>query len=453
MSAAHITLIAFILILFTSVHYSPRSSTLGTTANMSASSSENTKRRIPEERGPFGKARKRGVSRSKTPNISSANDLARQENLKRIDDIFTQYKADDRQKSSLRQSSSAQAPVSATAPGLTEAGPLNASFQPGPSRNGIKVPTEVMLWGFGDGQQYAAIARFEEISGGLIYEEYERQPSEGRYNINFSASRPADYSKLSTAQIAKINEYVGGDHWIKVTFDSAEAADRAIEWGNGHIISGHEVRAAYWYPGMKPIDGDLPIPAGSSATLVSSPNTVSSATLPGSASQSSATASSATATATAPTSIQQRSSRPRPGDLHYILNDDTPLRTPQTLAQPATAATGQPLAQTSSSQLRATDQSTLRFKSTAKYTVKVGRFQDSKVFLPTRPKWQQTLSQLPVIGWAVGTGNGLIGDQVPRDADGRFDHKNASLYWRAWYAIDACFGTDFCGVKEIEYED
>ena len=148
-------------------------------------SSENSKRRIPEAKGPFGKARKRGVSRSKTPNISSAQDLAKQENLKHIDDIFGQYKADDRQRL-LRKSSASQLPVSAPAGNLLEGSGPSTSFQLGTSANGIKTPKEVLLYGFGRDQQWAAISKFEEIAKGTIYEEYERHPSDPRYGVSLN---------------------------------------------------------------------------------------------------------------------------------------------------------------------------------------------------------------------------------------------------------------------------
>lgn len=408
-------------------------------------SSENSKRRIPEEKGPFGKARKRGVSRSKTPNISSANDLAKQENLRHIDDIFAQYKADDKQKS-LRKSSAPQVPVSASAPNLLDTGVLSVSFQPGTSTSGVKIPKEVILYGFGKDQQWAAISKFEEISGGTIYEEYERQPSDPRYGLRFSTSRPADFSKLSSSHIAKINEYRGGDHWVKVTFDSAEAADCAIHYGSPHIIWGYEVYAEA-YRGVGPTQGDKPIPVGS-LSLTASPNTISSATMPGDTSLSSVTASSTTAPV--PTPTPRRTSRPRMGEWNEAFDEEVTPQIPSSIGQSALASQDQSVGLVSSSQLRQTGKSTLRIKSKA---VKVGRFQDGKVFLPTRPKWQETLGQFPIIGWVVGSGNGLIGDQVPRDASGKFDHVNASLYWRTWYMVDACFGTDFCGVKEIEYDD
>lgn len=412
-------------------------------------SSETSKRRIPEERGPFGKARKRGISRSKTPNISSAQDLAKQENLKHIDDIFAQYKQDDKQKS-LRKSSTSQLPISASAPNLIDAAGPASSFQNGVSTNGAKIPKEVILYGFGEGQQWAAISKFEEISRGTVYEEYERQPQDPRYGLSFGASRELQKSKLSASQVGRINEYVGGNHWVKITFDSAEAADRAIHW-SPHTIWGYEVYAE-GYRSVGPKDGDRPIPAGS-VSLTASPATISSGTVHGGASQSSATVSSATATGSAPAllSSARRSSQPRLGAWDDSFDSDDTAA----LASRALASTSQDqaLAHATSSQHRHSGSSTLRIKPNSNLKVKRGQFQEGKVFLPSRPKWQETLGQFPLIGWIVGSGNGLIGDQVPRNADGKFDSANASLYWQLWYAIDSCAGTDFCGVKEIEYDE
>jgi hypothetical protein len=75
-----------------------------------------------------------------------------------------------------------------------------------------------------------------------------------------------------------------------------------------------------------------------------------------------------------------------------------------------------------------------------------------KAFRPAASRWQQTFGHWPIIGWVIGTNHGIIGDQVPRKEDGTFDSAGASLYWRMWYSVDSCFGTDFCGVRDAEYE-
>jgi hypothetical protein len=54
-----------------------------------------------------------------------------------------------------------------------------------------------------------------------------------------------------------VNKYHGGDHWVKVTFNSAEAAERAI-YTSPHTLQGFLVHAAP-YRGTGPPDGDKPV--------------------------------------------------------------------------------------------------------------------------------------------------------------------------------------------------
>jgi hypothetical protein len=115
---------------------------------MDTDSSDKNQRRIPEEKGPFGKARKRGTSRAKTPTQNSALDLAQRDNDKRIDDIFGSFKTESYQRSIRVGSGSVAAlPPSASAPNLIDAGGLSVSFQAGASTNAsAKEPKEVILY-------------------------------------------------------------------------------------------------------------------------------------------------------------------------------------------------------------------------------------------------------------------------------------------------------------------
>ena len=417
-------------------------------------SPEKNQRRVPEERGPFGKSIKRGTSRLKTPAISSALDEARMSNNKAIDDIFSKVKKDESSKRSVRGASGAL-PPSASAPNLLESGNLGASFQAGASTAATKEPKEVMLYGYGGDVQWAAVAHFEAVSNGIIYEEYDREPWNAKQAVSFSGfnlQRASSLRSLNKSYIQKVNQYVGGDHWIKVTFDSAEAAERACHY-SPHNIQGYTVFAEP-YRGTGPTGGDRPIRANAGGALsqTASPNTLSSGTLGGR--DSSITASSATATASVPASLPRSITAPllRPGAFPQD-HDAQPLApTPQ--AQPSS------LAQTSSSSTMTTTatalnprsaRATLRLKGA---NIKPAVFlPQEKAFLPAQPRWQQTVGSLPIIGWVIGSGQGIIGEQIPRKEDGSFDSKAASLYWRAWYAADQCFGTDFCGVREAEYDD
>jgi hypothetical protein len=271
-------------------------------------SSEQNQRRIPEEKGPFGKARKRGTSRAKTPlGANHAADEAKLLNQRITDDIFGRYKAEEDKRRSVSSRPVAALPASASAPNLIDvSNGLNASFAAGAASTTAfaQEPKEVILYGYGNDAQWAAISHYEKVSNGLIYEEYDREPYNNKFGLTFTSQRAAHYRTLSKGALRKVNEYVGGDHWIKVTFDSAEAAERACHYSPKNI-QGYTVYAEM-YRGTGPQGGDRPIRAEpGSLSQAASPNTVSSATVGGgglgargaATSQSSATASSATATA------------------------------------------------------------------------------------------------------------------------------------------------------------
>lgn len=400
--------------------------------------SDHPQRRMPEEKGPFGKARKRGSVRKTTTPAQAKEEQAKIDNLRVVDDIFSRSKLQEdtrRVADTKRLSLAGSLPVSASAPNLLEGVGATNSFQAGAStNNGIKEPTEVILYGYGNEVQWAAIDYFEKVSGGIVYEEYDRQPPSARYNLTLSQHKAASYKLLSKPSVRKINEYVGGEHWIKVTFDSPEAAERACHY-SPHVIQGFRVYAErYRGTGQNP-DQAILASASPAVSLTASPNTMSSGTLlPG---LSSNTASSATATGSMPPrSVSQPALRGA-----FPLDDDEPTLVP-TEQQKA------PVSQATGAQ-KIGGKSTLRLR-----TAKEARILPAEsALLPTKPRWQQKFGSWPVIGWIIGSNHGIIGDQVPRKEDGTFDSAGASLYWRTWYAVDSCFGTDFCGVKEAEYDD
>ncbi|KAF2658407.1 hypothetical protein K491DRAFT_713581 [Lophiostoma macrostomum CBS 122681] len=410
-------------------------------------------RRVPEERGPFGKRRARGTSRSKTATPARKEDQASIENLRFVDSLFEQTKKqEERKRESLRvRNASASLPISASAPNLGEGAALGSSFQAGASTAVAKEPTEILLYGYGNEVQWAAIDYYEKVSNGIIYEDYDRQPPNTRFDFSLSNQRAHSYRSLHKASLRKVNEYVGGNHWIKVTFDSPEAAERACHY-SPHVIQGFTVYAER-YRGTGPSQGDVPIRAlagSQGASQTASPNTVSSTTLR--YGESSATVSSATATGSMPASLIPPRMASEPflrGSGAFPIDDlDSPTETlvPQSqTAQPVATGAATSLQQ----QPQEHNRNTLRIRGAKPIKL----LPQEKAFLPAPPLWQQTLASMPIIGWVVGSNQGMIGDQVPRKEDGTFDRQNATLYWRAWYAVDSCLGTDFCGVRDAEYDD
>ncbi|KAJ4369106.1 hypothetical protein N0V83_006190 [Neocucurbitaria cava] len=426
----------------------------------SSSDQNQNQRRVPEEKGPFGKARKRGTSRAKTPTTKSAADEAKLENLRAIDDIFGRFKVDEDKKRSVSARSVAALPPSASAPNLIDAGGLATSFQASgaPPNGAIKEPKEVVLYGYGSDAQWAAISHYEKVSGGLIYEEYDREPYNPKFGYSFTSQRSIHYKTLTKSALRKVNEFVGGDHWIKVTFDSAEAAERACHY-SPKSIQGWTVYAEP-YRGTGPTVGDKAIRAEAGAlSQTASPNTVSSGTVGArGASQSSTTVSSATATASIPASQSflprsaTESSLTRAASGAFPSTNDDLYAAPAPQTQSQTQLQHQDSANTTATALNPRSRrATLRLKGA---NVKPAVFlPQEKAFLPSPPRWQQTFGSLPIIGWVIGSGQGIIGDQVPRKEDGTFDEQSASLYWRVWYMVDSCLGSDFCGVKDAEYDE
>ncbi|KAF2839864.1 hypothetical protein M501DRAFT_932488 [Patellaria atrata CBS 101060] len=404
-------------------------------------------RRVPRETGSFGRPTRkpRSMSRSKTgtPARGSKEDLAKLEHQRVIDDIITASKA-DLAKENARKQTTAIAP----APLGESTNAVNALL---PTQTApVGEPVEVILYGFGSEAQWAAIAFYERVSGGVILEDYDREPPSARYDMSLSLGRQAAQRSLSQAALRKKNAYMGGDHWIKVTFDSALAADQAC-YCSPHRIE-HYLVTAERYRGKGP-ERDTVVFASmgqaNGASLTGSPSRVSSTTLQaGTSPTSSATASSATATVTATSSAtyaaathpQQR----RPFG-HSTLPDDHPLNQLSTPGAPALSTTGKK-ARPDMHSASLVQPPPLKVRG-AKRAVLLPADQ---ALLPVAPRWQQTIKNIPLVGLLFGGGSEFIEAQVPRTADGGLDWAKAGWYWTFWGYADRLLGTDFCGLKEDE---
>ncbi|KAL9092797.1 MAG: hypothetical protein Q9165_004215 [Trypethelium subeluteriae] len=252
-----------------------------------------SERRYPEEKGPFGKSTSlRSISRSRTYTPARKEDQAKLDQIRAEDEVVKRWKASVRDKTKTAEDLRDNA-LAAIDPSMVANAQVTAV---------AKEPTEVILYGFGTEQQWAAIAFYEKASQGIIYEDYDRMGPTGRFDHTFasSASRAASLSRLSQAALRKKNSYVGGEHWIKVTFDSPESADNACRT-SPHKVCGYMVYAER-FRGVGP-DQDVPIFATTNGEVIgteSPPNSQSTCTMSGGlpdSPESSATASSATATA------------------------------------------------------------------------------------------------------------------------------------------------------------
>lgn len=382
-------------------------------------------KRHHEETGPFGKRVRRRGSRSTTP--------AKKENPTL--DGFEKALQYDRE----RAAAEAQEKAS-TSKAHNESVPTVSS--------NIKVPTEVALYGFAPGTHWAAINFYERASHGYICEDYDRDPPIERRRIPnaFTAGQMVRARALTKQEAVLARQYHGGNCWIKVTFDSAEAADQAINC-SPHQIQGHWIYAEL-FRGGQPHHPDEPIPLqkedlgrgpygsaapaprvsrslGSSFAKSNKLQTRSLATLSNSftstsmvqldneeprdvTSRSSSTATSATATAPEYPDLRNRvinqpvqNARPPQRDPRFFTHFPD---VPRTVLRPAEEA------------------------------------------YPPQPGHLESLIQwLSAKGLLPGD---MIGDGPPFLDNGEFDWASASFYWKVFYWLDSHLWTNFCGTKD-----
>lgn len=376
-------------------------------------------KRHVEEKGPFGKSNKRkGSSRTRTATP------AKKENPTL--DSFEKALSYDLKKQ-------AELPAEGT---------IHRSQNDATSVD--KEPTEVILYGYPSSRQWQAIDTYEKIcGGGNICEDYERQPdlSLRRYPNTISNAPRAHMTRpLTKAEKALAFQYAGGAHWVKVTFDSAEAAERAIE--NSPVqIQQHWVYAQPYHHSVAPqLDSPIALTAEEraagrplakhslsygppsvqqSGALARSPFTIpQNSTLNTSTSKSndqqhedisltSSTASSGTATGPEssnlrhryPTEVSRRVQAQQPNTQMMRFFPDTP----RTILRPAHEA-----------------------------------------LLPQPTFWERQLRWLADHGLMPGE---IIGNGVPLLDNGQVDWARASFYWKFFFWVDTTFGTDYCGLK------
>jgi hypothetical protein len=293
-------------------------------------------------------------------------------------------------------------------------------------------PTEVILYGFPPAFQYAAIEFYERLSQGVILEDYDRYPTHTKYDLSLSMRRSRGPTKLSKEALLKKNHYHGGEHWIKVTFDSAEAAERACYYAP-HTIKGYLIYAEP-YRGVGPLTDEaiLATPQAMESAKAS-PSQRSSATLQRMTPSMSETATSATATATGTQPDLNPPATPTPRSRSTMNLSALRPGTQTALSAPGGTSTA----------LLNSPEKTPRIRGAKRAVLHPAE----KALLPASSRWQRLFAHLPLVGLLFASGSDIIGDHVPTDASGNFDKSKASLYWLFWFWIDWLFWSDFCGLK------
>lgn len=300
-----------------------------------------------------------------------------------------------------------------------------------------------MLYGYrSKDSEWKVIDKFERISNGFICEDYPRSDpnSPGNYAQLLSGGEVVIRANLSADANRKSKKYAGGFHWIKVTFDSSEAADRACFF-SPQEIDGHVVFCEL-YTGHAPAE-DIPVLKDSleaSRYQAKGPRTL---------------------TTSHSTSFLQ----PQPQPVH---KDSFTLPRSQgmnNLGSIADADEGESLGGSSITASSATAtgadhhaSSSLHHRQPAQKpkpesefmthipTVRKTQIRPMSEALPPQPTvTERVLRSIPILSWFTGD---IVGDGPQLREDGTFDYDKSNTYWRFWYMLDRVLGTDICGLRE-----
>ena len=398
-------------------------------------------KRLVEEKGSFGKS-----TRRKTPSRTRSATPAKKEINPTLDGFVSALNYD------IQRTIESQQQANASTRTQNDG---NVASHRRPSHN--KEPTQIIVFGFAPSTQWAAIDTYEKVSHGMICEDYARRPpAELRRYPNTLSSPSVHPRRLTDPEREMARHYAGGESWVRLSCDSAEAADRAVEMSPQQIY-GHWVYAEL-YNGMRPeTDEAIPVreedqqrgsfgslkpPRRPSQTLsaASSQYTINqrrqTSTLSRSsgmtattqaknqraddvASFSSSTASSATATG--PDHPNLRDRPPSQAEEH------TSSSTPQIL-------TNASVPESSPAMMR-------HFKDRRRTVLRPA----TEAFLP-QPTWTDRQVQW-LRSWGVIPGD-FIGNGPLLTENGDLDWSKASWYWCFWNWVDTYLKTNFCNLKD-----
>lgn len=247
---------------------------------------------------------------------------------------------------------------------------------------------------------------------------------------------------LSADANRKSKRYAGGYHWIKVTFDSQSAAERACQF-SPQEIDGCFVYCQL-YQGHGPAhDAPVPKEAGPLQT-------------------------------DAPTPLTPNVKESMPRWTPWENNQEKVTMAPETpffsrLAQVGKMPSedGQNDTQQQQQQQQAGEPSLrLRHTSQSRFADQPQEQEDAveqprhephipgavradlrpaSEALPPQPSlFERILLLIPFL-WLTGD---IVGDGPVLKEDGSFDFEQSSLYWRFWFIVDFLIGSDLCGLKD-----
>ncbi|KAI1766743.1 hypothetical protein GGR53DRAFT_485001 [Hypoxylon sp. FL1150] len=376
------------------------------------------------ETGSFGRSTRR--SRSRTGSAALKREDA---TMQSADRLFSNYITSQQQQlhqaNTTAASNGTSAPIQRKPSYLGQTAPQSQD-DPASASQALtyrKEPTEVILRGYATpSQQYAAINHYELLAG-RICEDYSREPpiESRRYKSDLRDPALTRRQPLTPEERAKVSRIASGEHWVKVTFESLEAADAAI-YASPQKIMGHMVFAEHY----------LGTPPKEDAALLDAVGDV------------------AMADPFRSSHFRERSRRPSQHRTASTSNiernangytQESPSQSSTQTIDTATASTAtvtgvaveQPL-QTAEQQEQQPDDTISRKIPGAR---RVKLLPAEQALAPQKTLQQRLLEWIPLIGWFGGS---MIGNEVPRNEVGEFDFNRASLYWQLMFYLDLWFG-------------
>ncbi|KAI1007848.1 Nucleoporin [Podosphaera aphanis] len=389
-------------------------------------------RRTAPETGSFGKSTRHSKSRTGTPAVKREDPTLTAANA-----IFSNYfaeKAAENSSVSQRPSLISTGSQSNVIGGQHDRNSMTASSSRFPKQR-HKQPTEVILRGFKSSQQYAAIREYERIAG-QICEDYPRDPpaEQRKFKTDLRDHISMRPEPLTPEEKAKALKFAGGEHWIKVTFTSAENAETAIECSPLRIF-GHYIYAEL-YRGVPPSDDQ--------EIFIDDANSIS-----------------GRYDLCDDHSLESVSGI---NDARHFEGNNQPTRSKSLFSLPSTSTDHENgLLSPADSQGSTLTYISRTYDSETSPTItgsasallsggefcqriptarKMRLLSADRALLPQKSPFQKFLSSLPVIGWVS---KDLIGGVVPRTEQGEFDYKNASLYWKLMWFIEKYTGITIVG--------
>ena len=456
------------------------------TSDSSSNSSSRNARQQAEESGPFGRNRSIRSTASRTPRARTGTTPVRQKENSAVVEfgrLFAREQAEEERRTGapISESGAAERPIQAET-----------------------VPTECLLYGYaGKQSEWKVLSKFEKVvSPGIICEDYPREDP----NLFMSSNSPLGFSRasvvvhqnLSREAIKKSRIYHGGNHWIKITFDSYQAAERACFY-SPIDIDGYLVHCEMWQGRGPAVDSSLPNgPFGADKADLLQPQLSPRKIDDGRRSRTLSTAQGSrimggkdSALAGFERALQTLPRSHTLPDVQYGQPDDDHLSFNSTTASSATATgadrdrpsppplqqyltpvTPQGLRSRSVPHLPSHERSLVQHNTSEYMThitsVKKARLRPISEALPPQPTFlDRVMRSLPVVSYFVApaplpitivgkpglvatvpnTRGDVIGEGPLLKDDGSWDAANG-WYWSFWHGVDGTFGSDFCGLKD-----